>query len=777
MYKGFFSDSLDGSESSYHISSVGEENASGGEPSIRSVPNVDERKFYPRSKTIMPAVPKSLLKHNNITLLKGGSGEDSLSFRSKCDSSSVGSFASQLNCQDRTGAPKPIINALDAENKFKINCYNAFKKFTSKSGGVNEINHGVYGHQLKTAMKQISTQIPSHDIKNLMKKLAVDHMDILCWKDFEMFAYTLFIPYFENKPINLLVGERSMSTVNSSSGQSNAFQALMRKQRAASAANSAPQQYGSVVNSSVRTGSANSSPDSRRQGPSGKVRSTPLTSYSPEANKSVVFREGLVLGENLDGLLVPTFEIKEALVDVVKFNERYARKQHHKGEDLMITKKPSRARSEGDEGPSVDIIASPVVSHAGSDAPGSVSGELSRSSPFGSQPGSPLPASGRNSVNSFRMSPSPPGSMDPSSRGPSPLNMPLETQKSARLQKLKPPALVKQNSDANLTLKELEYKKFHHRLPTVKMKLNEINNKPAAYSTKWLNMKKIRDSQNAAIDRRAYLKTLKRDMTSFTIASEKEIVVDRLNEQRAGAGSIIGLKIAERKHLAKTTAENVARWREEETERKKATAAELSKALFASSTMSRSMLFEEQADRNTYKEGSIGRLSSYSSTQVDIPDSFEKAIQNAKSQKQWDAAQLAKKKYREQILSDRIYDYTMAKSAAVLRNVRPMSSTQQGLGEPGTPGRSMEFFTQTRQTDEDLISFNIEYAKYLGDSYSLPSLRPQTAGEEDDESIESNVADGAYRPVDSEELAEGAFPADERSPLQQASQFFKSSEV
>ena len=45
---------------------------------------------------------------------------------------------------------------------------------------------------------------------------------------------------------------------------------------------------------------------------------------------------------------------------------------------------------------------------------------------------------------------------------------------------------------------------------------------------------------------------------------------------------------------------------------------------------------------------------------------------------------------------------------------------------PGTPARSQEYFTSTQHKDEDFISFNIEYAKYLGDSYSLPSLRPQT---------------------------------------------------
>lgn len=831
MFKGFFNDSLDGSESSYHISSVGEYDATRTDPS-RAIPNVDERNFYPRSKSILPAVPKSLLKHNNISLMKG-SGEDSTSLSQTSDASSVGTFASQLNTQDRTGAPKPIINALDAEHKFKINCYNSFKLLSNKSGGENGTNHGVYGHQLHNAMKHISMQIPSGDVHKLMKKLAISRLDVLCWKDFEMFAYTLFIPYFENKPIHLLgVGERGMGSVSSVSG-TNAFQALMRKQRAASAATAFPEQYSSVITGSqggrIGSGSSVSSADSRRPIRGNLHKGDPLSSYGKQVNKSVVFREGLILGENLDGLLVPQFELKEAMVDVVKFNERYARKQHHKKADKFATgskKKKKPAATTGNTGeeseeeelnqPTIIQIGSPIVSYPGSSASSSVNGDPNRASPNTIASG----RNSRNSVNSFgtgtgtasdigvsklspspngsnRQSPSPNTSASPNmtaaspnatvhgSASPSPIII-IESPKGTRLQQLKPPPLVKVDSDANLTLEELEYKKFHHRLPTVKMKLNEISNKKVAYSTRWINMKKIRDSQNAAIERRAYLKSLKRDMTSFTIASEKEIIADRLNEQRAGSGSVVRQKMMERKRAAAVTKENVERWKEEEMERKKTTAAELSRALFASSTMSRSMLFEEQADRNAYKEGSIGRLSSYSSTKVEIPEMFDKAIAAARTQEAWDAAILAKRRYKEQILSDRIYDYTMAKSAAVLRNVRPMSTTVRGFGEPATPGRSMEFFTQTRHQDEDLISFDIEYAKYLGDSYSLPSLKPKVPdGEDDNDSIESadvlhagdlvvgtdfdhhggSSSSSGYRPVDSEELAEGSFETSSQAEL------------
>lgn len=96
-------------------------------------------------------------------------------------------------------------------------------------------------------------------------------------------------------------------------------------------------------------------------------------------------------------------------------------------------------------------------------------------------------------------------------------------------------------------------------------------------------------------------------------------------------------------------------------------------------------------------------------------------------QKAWDEATAAKKKYREKILSDRIYDYNMSRNKAKLYALRPGSVFEDSYDETvGTPVRSQEYFTSTQHKDEDLISFNIEYAKYLGDSYSLPSLRPQT---------------------------------------------------
>jgi hypothetical protein len=122
-------------------------------------------------------------------------------------------------------------------------------------------------------------------------------------------------------------------------------------------------------------------------------------------------------------------------------------------------------------------------------------------------------------------------------------------------------------------------------------------------------------------------------------------------------------------------------------------------------------------------------------------------------QQEWDAAMLARKRYKESILSDRIYDYTMHRSKAKLNALRPgiflddsITSSKFGCkykhytvcirsmlticccvvdNAPGTPVRSREFFTATQQRDEDLI-LNIEYAKYLGDSYSLPSLKPST---------------------------------------------------
>ena len=69
----------------------------------------------------------------------------------------------------------------------------------------------------------------------------------------------------------------------------------------------------------------------------------------------------------------------------------------------------------------------------------------------------------------------------------------------------------------------------------------------------------------------------------------------------------------------------------------------------------------------------------------------------------------------------------MSRSKAKLCALRPGSVFEDSCDEElGTPVRSQEYFTSTQHKDEDLISFNIEYAKYLGDSYSLPSLRPQT---------------------------------------------------
>ena len=92
-------------------------------------------------------------------------------------------------------------------------------------------------------------------------------------------------------------------------------------------------------------------------------------------------------------------------------------------------------------------------------------------------------------------------------------------------------------------------------------------------------------------------------------------------------------------------------------------------------------------------------------------------------QAQYDAAVLARKRYREQILSDRIADYTAAKNELKLKNIRPNSNNLPSeSGMPGTPIRSQEYFTKSLHSDEDFISFDLEYSKYLGDHFSMPDM-------------------------------------------------------
>ena len=94
------------------------------------------------------------------------------------------------------------------------------------------------------------------------------------------------------------------------------------------------------------------------------------------------------------------------------------------------------------------------------------------------------------------------------------------------------------------------------------------------------------------------------------------------------------------------------------------------------------------------------------------------------SQSQYDAAVLARKRYREQILSDRIADYTAAKNELKLKTIRPDSNNNPSeSGMPGTPIRSQEYFTKSLHSDEDFISFDLEYSKYFGESLSMPSLQ------------------------------------------------------
>ena len=130
-----FDDSMSLTTASYQMSEIHTIDDKTIEPK-----SVDIRHFYPRSSAVMHSVPKSLMGANNVSFLQSGSADDKSI--NTC-STAVETLASQLNSNGRNVA-KCVINALDAEQKFKVNCstsYLAIIEFENILKKLNEKCH------------------------------------------------------------------------------------------------------------------------------------------------------------------------------------------------------------------------------------------------------------------------------------------------------------------------------------------------------------------------------------------------------------------------------------------------------------------------------------------------------------------------------------------------------------------------------------------------------------------------------------------------------------
>lgn len=552
-----FDDSMSLTTTSYQVS----ENHSDDRKHAATQNPVDMRNFYPRSSAVMHSVPKSLLGVNNLSFLRSGCADDKSI--STC-STAVETLASQLNENDRSKAPKCVINALNAEQKFKVNCFNSFRRFSTTTSNqyrhkstLNSIGEeecrAVPAKYLPSAMKQILRNGSSSAVYALMDKFSVNDNDMLAWKEFECFAYTLFKDKLANTKA-LKLSKKKSNVKEPNEILSNAYQSLMRKQRAADAA-PAYNPNSSVDNIVSRSTTAMEQKDKQRYShltSDGSDFEQPLV---PHHNNTIVAEGSTILGEKLGNVLVPSGILNQSLVDVVRWGDRKARET---------------------------LVTPPLIDDKGGT---------------------------HSATNSF----APQHSMHEPSREYT------ESHASHPLH------------ESSVSVEDEGTKSYHYRLPTQKMKLNSIVNHSEAYSTKWLKMKKIRDEQSTAIEKRNWRQNLMRNMTSISIAAEKEIVVDRMRELKYEAGSKNMERYLAMKADSKQREENIAQMKEIVATQKKKNALKLNSALYASSTMSRSMLLEEQADRNTYKVGSVSKLSSYSSTIVDIPAKFDDNIKNAKT--------------------------------------------------------------------------------------------------------------------------------------------------
>ena len=111
----------------------------------------------------------------------------------------------------------------------------------------------------------------------------------------------------------------------------------------------------------------------------------------------------------------------------------------------------------------------------------------------------------------------------------------------------------------------------------------------------------------------------------------REVIAERIQQIKVGKGSESAQRCAALREQDQLCQDNIRLWKENAQAAKKKAAMELSTALFASTTMAKSMLLEEQGDRNAFKDGSIQRVPGYSGTIIDIPPSFDKAIAQAKT--------------------------------------------------------------------------------------------------------------------------------------------------
>jgi hypothetical protein len=206
------------------------------------------------------------------------------------------------------------------------------------------------------------------------------------------------------------------------------------------------------------------------------------------------------------------------------------------------------------------------------------------------------------------------------------------------------------------------------RRPLIKQQVYEMIHVGDSYPVKWEAMKKKRDDQYEAEERRLARADMRMTLNRLVLIAEKSNLDKALVSQESNMEMMM---MHERNTVlhqqCDITQDNIRRNAEAQRAFKARQSAALREALSSSTATAQSALAHEKTLKATLKEPTPGGVRTDSTFMWTPPDPLVQSVKSSQKQTEYDNAKKAIKKSHEETLDARIKSYTAGKQEAILR--------------------------------------------------------------------------------------------------------------